>query len=86
MNATPYAEVVAITSEKGAAIPLPAGDRWTPLRLDEIPAGRYSVDFKGADGNIQRQQCDVAQSVQICNVELKTIDDRAIEEIVGGAK
>jgi serine/threonine-protein kinase len=86
LNATPFAEVVSVTSDKGKAIPLPAGDHWTPLRLDEIPAGRYTVEFKGPDGTAQRQQCDATQSVQVCNIELKPIDDTAIEEIVGGAK
>ncbi|MGA3071149.1 MAG: hypothetical protein ABSD43_13125, partial [Terracidiphilus sp.] len=94
LNATPYAEVVSVTSEKGKAIPLPAGDHWTPLRLDGIPAGRYTVAFRGADGSMQSQQCDVGgaavlpadQAAQVCSVELKPIDDHAIEEIVGGAK
>jgi serine/threonine-protein kinase len=86
LNATPYAEVVGVTSDKGTAITLPAGDHWTPLRLDQIPAGRYAVDFKGADGNIQRQQCDVGQAEQVCDIELKPIDDHAIEEILGGGK
>jgi serine/threonine-protein kinase len=86
LNATPFAEVVSVTSDKGKAIPLPAGDHWTPLRLDEIPAGRYDVSFKGSDGSTQSQQCDVAQSPQVCNIELKPIDDTAIEKIIGGAK
>jgi eukaryotic-like serine/threonine-protein kinase len=86
LNATPFAEVVSVTSDKGKVIPLPAGDHWTPLRLDEIPAGRYAVGFKGPDGTTQTQQCEVAQSAQVCSIELKPIDDTAIEEIVGGAK
>ncbi|HMD75787.1 MAG TPA: protein kinase [Terracidiphilus sp.] len=86
LNATPYAEVVSVTSDKGKVISLPGGDHWTPLRLDGIPAGRYAVDFKGPDGTTQRQQCDVAQSEQVCNIELKPIDDTAIEEIMRGAK
>jgi serine/threonine-protein kinase len=86
LNATPYAEVVGVTSEKGTAIALPAGDRWTPMRLDQIPAGRYSVDFKGPDGAAQKQQCDVTQSEQVCSIELKPIDDQAIDQIIGGSK
>ncbi len=77
---------MSVTSEKGKAIALPAGDHWTPLRLDDVPIGKYTVGFKGADGNTRQQQCDVAQSVKICSVELKPIDDNAIDEIVGGAK
>jgi serine/threonine-protein kinase len=86
LNATPFAEVVSVTSDNGKAITLPTGDHSTPLRLDQIPAGRYAVDFKGPDGNIQREQCDVAQSEQVCNIEFKPIDDHAIDEIIGGAK
>jgi serine/threonine-protein kinase len=86
LNATPFAEVMGVTSDKGKAIPLPDGDHWTPLRLDDIPIGKYNVDFKGADGSTQSQQCDVEQSTQVCSVELKPIDDNAIEQIIGGAK
>jgi serine/threonine-protein kinase len=86
LNAAPYAEVVGITSEKGKAVPLPAGDHWTPLRLDGIPAGRYTVSFKGADGSVESQPCDASQTEQLCAIELKPLDDPAIEEIMGGAK
>jgi len=86
LNATPYAEVMSISSDKGNAIALPAGDHWTPVRFDQIPAGRYTVDFKGPDGSAQKQQCEVAQAEQVCSIEFKPIDDHAIEEIIGGAK
>jgi serine/threonine-protein kinase len=85
-NAVPFAEVVSVTSATGKAIPLPAGDHWTPLRLDNIPPGTYFVNFKGADGSTQRQPCDVAQFEQVCSIELKPIDDETINEIIGGAK
>ncbi|MGA2168067.1 MAG: protein kinase [Terracidiphilus sp.] len=86
VNATPFAEVVSVTSDKGKSIPLPAGDHWTPLRLDDIPPGTYAVQVKGADGAALTQPCMVDQSGQFCSFELKPIDDQAIEEIVGGAK
>jgi hypothetical protein len=86
LNATPYAEVVSVTSDKGKAMPLPAGDNWTPLRIDEIPAGQYSVVFKGPDGSTQSQQCTVDSSPQICSIEMKPIDAPAIDRIIGGAK
>jgi eukaryotic-like serine/threonine-protein kinase len=86
LNATPYAEVVSVTSDKGKALPLPTEDHWTPLRLDDVPTGSYAVVLKGPDGSTQSQQCDVAQSTQVCTVELKPIDDNAVEEIIGGAK
>jgi serine/threonine-protein kinase len=86
LNATPYAEVVSVTSDKGNAVALPAGDHWTPLRLDDVPVGNYTVTFKGPDGATRQQQCSAAQSAQICSIELKPIDDNAIDQIVGGAK
>jgi serine/threonine-protein kinase len=86
LNATPYAEVVSVTDDKGKAVPLPAGDHWTPMRLDAIPAGHYVVTLKGPDGSPQNQQCDVTDSPQVCTMELKPIDDNTLEQIVGGAK
>jgi len=86
VNATPYAEVVSVTSDKGKAVPLPTGDHWTPLRLDGVPTGRYSVQLKGPDGSTQTQQCDVAESGHLCTVELKPIDDNEMDQIIGGAK
>ncbi|HUD12232.1 MAG TPA: protein kinase [Terracidiphilus sp.] len=86
LNATPYAEVVSVTSAKGAAIPLPAGDHWTPMRLEGIPVGKYTVSFKGADGSTQAEQCEAAQTAQVCNMVMKAIDHDSIEEIIGGAK
>lgn len=86
LNATPFAEVVSVTSEKGNTIPLPAGDRWTPLRLDGIPVGKYAVSFKGPDGTTQGEQCEATQSAQVCNMVFKPIDHDSIEEIIGGAK
>jgi serine/threonine-protein kinase len=86
LNASPYAEVINITSDKGKVVSLPAGDHWTPLRLDDLPAGNYTVTFKGADGATKQQQCIAAQSVQVCSIELKPIDDNTIDQIIGGAK
>jgi eukaryotic-like serine/threonine-protein kinase len=86
INATPFGEVVSITSAAGKAIPLPDGDHSTPMRLDGIPAGTYAVMIKGADGNTQTQPCDAAQAAQICTVTMQPIDDNTIDQIVGGAK
>jgi eukaryotic-like serine/threonine-protein kinase len=86
LNATPFAEVVSITSEQGKTIPLPQGDHFTPLRLDDIPPGKYSVTFKGSDGATQNQACEVSQTAPVCSIELKPIDDNTIDQIVGGAK
>jgi serine/threonine-protein kinase len=84
LNATPFAEIVSITSDKGKVVALPAGDHWTPYRLDDVPVGRYTVAFKGPDGNTQQQQCDATQTAQMCTIEMKPIDDSTIDQIVGG--
>jgi len=86
ISATPFGEVVSVTSDKGNAIPLPTGDHWTPMRLDGLAPGKYAVVVKGADGNTQSSSCDAAQTPQVCNISLQTIDDKAIDEIVGGSK
>ena len=86
LNATPYAEVVSVTDDKGKAVALPAGDHWTPMRLDAIPPGHYVVTLKGPDGSPQNQQCDVTDSPQVCAIELKPIDDNTLEQIVGGTR
>jgi len=67
-------------------LPLPTEDHWTPLRLDDVSTGSYTVVLRGPDGATQSRQCDVAQSIQVCTAVLKPIDDNAIEEIIGGAK
>ena len=86
VNATPFGEVVSITSDKGQAIPLPDGDRSTPMRLDAIQPGTYTVVVKGVDGNTQSQSCNASQTPQVCNIPLQPIDDNAIDQILGGAK
>jgi len=86
ITANPFGEVVSITSDKGAAIALPAGDHWTPMRLDGIASGTYTVVVKGADGNTQSQSCGVSQTPAPCDFALQPIDDKTIDEIIGGAK
>jgi len=86
ISATPYGEVVSITSSNGKPIPLPAGDHTTPMRLDSIAPGTYSVVVKAADGTTQTQPCNAATDPQVCNITLQPIDDNTIDQIVGGAK
>jgi len=86
ISATPFGEVVSITTAQGKPIPLPAGDRSTPMRLDGIAIGTYSVVVKADDGTTQTQPCDVATEAKVCNITLQPIDDSTIDQIVGGAK
>jgi serine/threonine-protein kinase len=86
LNATPYAEVVSVLPEKGKPVVLAAGEHWTPMRLDGLPAGTYTVTFKGADGGTQTQNCVAANPAVLCRVEMKPLDDATIEQMIGGAK
>jgi serine/threonine-protein kinase len=84
--ASPFGEVVSVTSDKGAAVSLPAGDHWTPMRLEGLTPGAYSVVVKGSDGNTQTQSCTASQTPQVCAITLQPIEDKTLDEIVGGSK
>ena len=85
LNATPYAEVVSITSSTGAALPLPAGPHETPLRLESVPEGSYTVVFKSADGANHPQVCDLAND-HMCTATFTPIGDSEIDEILAGQR
>jgi hypothetical protein len=85
VNATPYAEIVSITAEDGKQIALPTGAA-TPLRLDGVPSGRYSIVLKGPNGVQAPQSCTVSAAAQACNFSVQSIGDAEIDEIVGGSK
>jgi eukaryotic-like serine/threonine-protein kinase len=85
VNATPYAEIVSITAADGKQIALPV-DAATPLRLDGVPAGNYSIVLKGPNGVQPPQPCTVSASGQACNFSVQTVGDTEIDEILGGTK
>jgi serine/threonine-protein kinase len=88
LNAAPYAEVVSITPEKGKPIALPEGDRTTPLRLDGLASGNYTVVFKSSDGSSPKATCAVPAdpSSPICKPDTPPLSDSQIDDILGGAK
>ena len=85
LNASPYAEVESITGGDGKAVPLPAGSHMTPLRVDGILSGSYTVVFKTSDGTQQKQVCD-ATAEQPCTAPAAAIGDAQIDEILAGQK
>jgi serine/threonine protein kinase len=85
LNAAPFAEVVSITGSKGEVIALPAGDHTTPLRVDGVPEGAYTVAFKGADGSTRQQQCDLTAD-HLCAVTFTEMTDSQIDEVLAGQK
>jgi serine/threonine protein kinase len=86
LNASPYAEVVSITSSDGAAIKLPEGDHNTPMRLEAVPQGSYQVVFRGPAGASQTAACTIGDENHLCSIELQPLTDTDIEAIVAGGK
>lgn len=66
LNASPWAVVTSVQSSAGQAVDLGGGDRTTPLRLDNVPIGRYTVAFKDADGIQQKIDCVVSAEQHLC--------------------
>ena len=85
LNASPYAEVVSVTGSNGDVVPLPAGDHTTPLRVDGVAEGSYTVVFKGADGSTKQQVCDLTAD-HLCAIAFADMTDSQIDEILAGQK
>jgi serine/threonine-protein kinase len=82
LNASPYAEVVSVTPEKGAAISLPPGDHWTPMRIDGVPAGTYSVLFRSG-GTELTATCVVSSENHLCAPRQPGLSEDDISAIIG---
>ena len=83
LNASPYAEVVSITPQSGGeSIRLPAGDHSTPMRLDNVSEGTYSVIFKAQDGTTNTKQCVVSDNDHLCVSDANPLSDAEIDAIV----
>jgi serine/threonine protein kinase len=85
LTASPSGEVVSITGAEKKAIPLPEGSHATPLRIDSIPEGTYTVVFKSADGATQSSTCDLVAD-HMCSATFTPIGDSQIDEILTGQK
>ncbi len=85
LNASPYAEVVSVTGSDGKKVPLGAGSHMTPLRVDGLADGSYTVVFKALDGSEQKQTCP-ASAEQPCTAPTAAVGDTQIDEILAGAK
>ncbi|ADW71075.1 serine/threonine-protein kinase [Granulicella tundricola] len=85
LNASPFGEVVSITGSSGNVVLLPAGSHMTPLRVDAVPEGTYTVVFKSSDGSTQQQTCDLAAD-HMCSATFTTLGDSQIDEILAGQK
>jgi serine/threonine-protein kinase len=74
VDASPWATVLKIQSSAGKSIDLPGSERSTPMRLDGVPAGTYTVTLKGPDGQVMVTQCAVSTDRHLCTAELGTPD------------
>ena len=80
LDASPWATVISARMSGGAVIPLPAGAHTTPLRLDGLQPGMYSVVFERTGQPSQTVTCDVGSGDQICPAHFEALDiDRALK-------
>ncbi len=88
LNASPFAEVVKITAQDGGAVTsLPAGEHFTPLRIDGVAVGTYLVEFRLPTGASETKTCVVSEGEHLCSAKLVPMSDSDIDAIEkGGAQ
>ena len=85
LNASPFAQVVKITPKAGGPdIKLPEGDHTTPMRLDGIPHGIYTVVFQSPQGASLQQDCSVSDKDHQCFAEVENLTDADVDAIEKG--
>jgi eukaryotic-like serine/threonine-protein kinase len=86
ITATPFAEVVSVTSNKGKSVAIPDGEHNTPLRVDGVPEGAYDVVYKLPDGTTATKTgCQVDDSEHLCTLtSADVLTDSQIEAIISG--
>ena len=87
LNAAPYAEVESVVDSQGKAFPLPAGSHMTPMRLEGVLEGSYTVTFKAADGSEQKQVCNqIGDQICLAPAPSPALSDDQINQILDGQK
>jgi serine/threonine-protein kinase len=81
INASPWARVLQVKDAAGKTIRLPE-DGTTPLRLNDLTAGQYTVTLAGPDGDKRIVNCSVSDSHHLCMLPIETPD---IQQVVTGA-
>ncbi|WP_255551294.1 serine/threonine-protein kinase [Granulicella sp. dw_53] len=81
LNALPWAVVQQIADETGHIVALPSSDHNTPLRLEGIPVGNYTVTFVGVDKIVQMEHCQLTQSQHLCT---STFPEPDIKQLLVG--
>jgi serine/threonine-protein kinase len=86
LNASPFAEVISITPQNGSQVTLPAGDHATPMRIEGVPEGVYTVVFQLAGGKSQTVTCTLSEDNHLCMAQAEPLSDADIDAIVAGGK
>jgi serine/threonine-protein kinase len=71
LDASPWATVVSVVDAAGKSLPLPPGGEVTPVRLNGVNAGTYTVHLHGAqDGQEKTVQCTVSERQHLCTADM----------------
>ncbi|MGI4828931.1 MAG: protein kinase domain-containing protein [Janthinobacterium lividum] len=82
--ASPYAQVLRITTAEGSSVALAPGDHTTPLRVNDLPPGAYTVDLQAPGFAVTQTRCSVDAGQHLCLVVLEPLSDANIQEILQG--
>lgn len=74
INATPWAKILRIEDENGKTVPLPGDSSTTPLRLEHIALGKYTLTLTTADGEQHTTDCRVSHTEHLCAAVMDPID------------
>ncbi|HEX3435972.1 MAG TPA: protein kinase [Pseudacidobacterium sp.] len=83
LNGTPWATVRRVIDQKGKPVALPAGDQSTPMRIDGLQPGKYTVIFQGPDSSQQTMSCQLSPDQHLCSVSFDT-PHMDIQKLIGG--
>jgi len=81
MDAAPWATVVAVRDASGNSISLPSDENTTPLRLEALKAGTYTVQLRGADNQQKTVLCTVSRDQHLCTTDMGLPD---IQQVLKG--
>lgn len=82
INAIPWGRVVEIRDSQGKLVALSNDDRTTPLRLEGLEEGKYTVALSAPTGQTQTLECNLTEENHLCSAELGSLD---ISRILKGA-
>ncbi|WP_446743449.1 protein kinase domain-containing protein [Silvibacterium acidisoli] len=82
IDASPWATVVSIADAKGQMVPLPSADAPTPLRMEGVKTGVYTVNLRSEFNHQEKAvQCSVTEQQHLCTADLGTPD---VQTLVNG--